>query len=90
MANLDSADWTYVPECGDTPAYSIYRKSIEKGVLDDREYRIIALENGLQAVLVHDAKADKSAASLEVSVGHLRDPVCSSPHNYHSGYFTRN
>ena len=78
MANLDSTDWTYVPECGDTPAYSIYRKSIEKGVLDDREYRIIALENGLQAVLVHDAKADKAAASLDVAVGHLHDPVSST------------
>ena len=37
---------------------------------------MIRLQNGLEAMLVHDIKADKSAASLDVAVGHLYDPVC--------------
>ena len=71
---LDSAsNWTRVTS-GKTP-YDVYTKPINKSPQDDREYRLIRLENGLQAMLVHHAKADKSAASLDVAVGHLYDPV---------------
>ena len=71
---LDSAsNWTRVTY-GKTP-YDVYTKPINKSPQDDREYRLIRLENGLQAMLVHHAKADKSAASLDVAVGHLYDPV---------------
>ena len=54
----------------------VYAKSIIKSEQDDRDYRIIRLENGLQATLIHDGKTDKAAASLDVAVGHLNDPVC--------------
>ena len=57
------------------PAYWVFTKPIQKSQQDDREYRLIRLDNGLQAMLVHDAKADKAAASLDVAVGHLHDPV---------------
>jgi len=53
----------------------VYSKPIQKSQQDDREYRLIQLDNGLQAMLVHDATADKAAASLDVAVGHLHDPV---------------
>ena len=62
------------------PSYWVYTKPIQKSQQDDREYRLIRLDNGLQAMLVHDAKADKAAASLDVAVGHLQDPV--STHQY--------
>ncbi|KAJ8483108.1 hypothetical protein ONZ51_g4915 [Trametes cubensis] len=55
--------------------YEVYSKPVEKSPQDDREYRVIRLDNGLQAMLVHDAKADKAAASLDVAVGHLYDPL---------------
>jgi hypothetical protein len=42
---------------------------------DERDYRLVRLQNGLQAMLVHDVKADKAAASMDVAVGHLYDPV---------------
>lgn len=71
----DDADWKRVHANGSTPSYSVYSKPIQKSEQDDREYRIIRLENGVEAVLVHDAKADKAAASMDVAVGHLRDPV---------------
>jgi hypothetical protein len=57
------------------PSYWVFTKPIQKSQQDDREYRLIRLDNGLQAMLVHDVKADKAAASLDVAVGHLDDPV---------------
>ena len=78
-STLDSAsNWTRVTS-GKTP-YDVYTKPINKSPQDDREYRLIRLENGLQAMLVHHAKADKSAASLDVAVGHLYDPVSDQLH----------
>lgn len=32
------------------------------------------LENGMEALLISDAKTDKASASMEVRVGHLSDP----------------
>jgi hypothetical protein len=70
------SDWSPVPTHGSSiPAYSVFNKPIEKPLQDDREYRTIKLENGLSATVVHDPTADKAAASLDVSVGHLSDPV---------------
>ncbi|KAI0672916.1 insulin-degrading enzyme [Trametes maxima] len=68
----DAGTWSRV-STGPTP-YDVYSKPIQKSPQDDREYRVIRLANGLQATLVHDAKADKAAASLDVAVGHLYDP----------------
>lgn len=68
------ADWQRVT-LGGSPPFSKFTKLVEKSANDDRDYRIIRLDNGLEALLVHDAKADKAAASLDVSVGHLSDPV---------------
>lgn len=42
---------------------------------DDNDYRIVELANGLRAVLVSDADADKAAASLNVAVGSGDDPA---------------
>ncbi|GED23694.1 insulinase family protein [Halomonas halmophila] len=41
---------------------------------DDRKYRALTLDNGLTALLVHDPKADKAAASVNVDVGNAQDP----------------
>lgn len=41
---------------------------------DERDYRVLTLENGLTALLVSDPEADKAAASLNVSVGSAQDP----------------
>lgn len=67
--------WRRVPATGSIPEHSVYTKDLEKGDLDTRDYRIIKLQNGLQALLIHDAEADKAAAAMDVSVGHLSDPV---------------
>ncbi|KAJ7481222.1 Metalloenzyme, LuxS/M16 peptidase-like protein [Mycena galericulata] len=67
------SDWERVTPPS-TPPYSVFTKPLQKSPQDDREYRVIRLENNLEAILVHDAKADKAAASLDVAVGHLHDP----------------
>ncbi|KAG6814549.1 hypothetical protein H0H92_000076 [Tricholoma furcatifolium] len=69
----DNADWLRVSS-GPASPFSIFTKPIQKSEQDDREYRLIRLDNGLQATLIHDANADKAAASLDVAVGHLYDP----------------
>jgi len=69
-----TSDWNFVEGPGRVP-YRAYIKPLVKSAQDERAYQLIQLENGLQATLVHDAKADKAAASLDVAVGHLYDPV---------------
>ncbi|KAI0795391.1 LuxS/MPP-like metallohydrolase [Abortiporus biennis] len=69
-----SEDWKDVPAEDNIPSYSVFTGQIEKPDPDDREYRIIRLQNGLLAALVHDAEADKSAACLTIAVGSLQDP----------------
>ncbi|KAL0575207.1 metalloprotease [Marasmius crinis-equi] len=56
------------------PSYDVFTLPIEKPETDEREYRVIKLRNGLKATLVHDARATKAAATLNVAVGHLADP----------------
>ncbi|KAF5373799.1 hypothetical protein D9758_000838 [Tetrapyrgos nigripes] len=69
------AEWQRItPSRSEVPQFTQFVKSIQKSQQDDRDYRIIKLDNGLQATLVHDPKADKAAASLDVAVGHLSDP----------------
>jgi len=68
------SEWKVVEKPGSV-SYRVFTKAIVKSEQDDRDYRIIKLENGLEATLIHDAKADKAAASLDVAVGHLYDPV---------------
>ncbi|KAJ1309144.1 hypothetical protein OPQ81_004817 [Rhizoctonia solani] len=68
------ADWTIVPASADLPGYSIFKKEIRKPEIDDRDYRYIKLENNLEVLLIHDPTTDKSAASLDVEIGHLHDP----------------
>ena len=41
---------------------------------DPRGYRAVVLPNGLKAMLVHDAAAEKAAAAATVAVGALADP----------------
>lgn len=52
----------------------MYKNEIKKPEVDDREYRYIKLENDLEAMLIHDPNADKSAASMDIEIGHLHDP----------------
>ncbi|CAL1705686.1 unnamed protein product [Somion occarium] len=66
--------WQHVQTKGPTPSYNVFPKPVRKSENDDREYRIIRLENGLEAMVIQDATADKAAASLDVAVGHLHDP----------------
>ncbi|ORX91263.1 insulin-degrading enzyme, partial [Basidiobolus meristosporus CBS 931.73] len=54
--------------------YKLLANKIEKSDTDDRSYRMIQLDNGLQAMLIHDPETDHGSAALDVHVGHLSDP----------------
>ncbi|KAJ3300130.1 Insulinase (Peptidase M16) [Borealophlyctis nickersoniae] len=76
MSNANSAE--RVPtEVANSPVskhnYQLF-SNIRKPDLDDREYRLVTLENKLQALVISDPKTDKSSAALDVHVGHLCDP----------------
>ena len=67
--------WTRVQAQPDLTPHLLFTKPIRKNDVDTRDYRLIKLENGLQALLIHDATADKAAAAMDVGVGHMADPV---------------
>jgi hypothetical protein len=54
--------------------YSVYLPTIDQSTNDDRAYRLIRLDNGMECMLVSDPTTDKSAAGISVRVGHLSDP----------------
>ncbi|KAG8889415.1 Insulinase (Peptidase M16) [Tulasnella sp. 332] len=74
MHDTNISDWATVNDVSGRKAYEVYTKPLEKGQLDDGEYRYIKLPNALEALLISDPKADKAAAALDVEVGHLSDP----------------
>ncbi|KAF8623490.1 hypothetical protein AX15_006273 [Amanita polypyramis BW_CC] len=75
MATMVDNHWTRAELGNGVPPFSVYDRPIKKPDNDEREYRIIQLDNGLQVTLVHDDHTDKAAASLDVAVGHLSDPT---------------
>ncbi|KAJ2157430.1 metalloprotease [Coemansia sp. RSA 552] len=55
-------------------AYTEFTGSLNESPSDGRKYRLIRLENGLVALLVHDADETKACAAMDVNVGSLADP----------------
>ena len=49
-------------------------ENITKSPQDDRQYRGLILPNGLKVLLISDKTTDKSAAALDVNIGHMVDP----------------
>ena len=48
--------------------------AIDQPPTDQRRYRLVALSNGLRALLVSDETAETAAAALDVHVGYACDP----------------
>ena len=69
------ANWTRRSSADGKYGYKILEDAIQKPDLDDRDYRLIELDNGLRALLVHDARTEKASACLMVQVGAMFDPV---------------
>lgn len=59
--------------CGVVPGLG-GASEVAKPLNDNRNYRYLELENGLQVLLISDPQADKAAASLDVNVGSRQDP----------------
>jgi len=54
-------------------AVAIEQLKLEKPDTDYREYARVVLPNKLEAILIHDEKADKSACCLDVNAGFLEN-----------------
>jgi insulysin len=52
----------------------VLASALEKPLLDTREYRVIKLQNDLEALLIHDPETDKAAAAMDVNIGSFSDP----------------
>lgn len=63
----------HLPSPARDTSVKVLADSLEKPSLDNREYRVISLGNGLEALLVHDAETDKASAALDVNVGNFSD-----------------
>jgi secreted Zn-dependent insulinase-like peptidase len=59
----------------DDSATVVARVDVIKSENDDREYRYITLQNKLRVLLISDADAEKSAAALDVFIGHNQNPA---------------
>ncbi len=55
-------------EAGLSPAHVV------KSPADDRNYRYLTLDNGLNVLLISDPDTDKAAAAVDVNVGSYMDP----------------
>lgn len=69
-AAAPAADWWQPAPLADGGEIAVNRSPA-----DDRQYRYLKLDNGLQVVLVSDAASDKSAAALSVGVGSFDNPA---------------
>jgi hypothetical protein len=47
--------------------------SMERPALDNRSYRVVKLQNELEALLIHDSETDKASGALDVNVGSFSD-----------------
>ncbi|PKH87960.1 insulinase family protein [Colwellia sp. Bg11-28] len=57
-----------------TQSVLVNQETVVKSQNDQRQYRYVELDNGLKVILVSDSSADKSAASMDVHIGHMADP----------------
>ena len=46
-----------------------------KPAIDTLEYRIVVLENGLKALVIHDADTDKAAAAMDVRTNSISNKL---------------
>uniref|UniRef100_A0AAV1UPF1 Insulin-degrading enzyme n=1 Tax=Peronospora matthiolae TaxID=2874970 RepID=A0AAV1UPF1_9STRA len=52
----------------------VTRNGLDVSALDEREYETFALPNALQVLVISDPRTEKSAAAMDVHVGHQSDP----------------
>lgn len=62
--------------------HAVFTKPLEAPPTDDRSYRLLRLRNDMEVLVIHDPKADKAAAAMDVHVGHLSDPVSTKAESF--------
>jgi insulysin len=56
------------------PTLEIVEEEMERPDHDDCLYRVVALRNGSEILLIHDPGSDKAGAAIDVCVGSFSDP----------------
>ena len=74
LSHLNGSELPHGYERVASSSYATFSRPIEQSPNDDRSYRLVRLDNGLECLLVSDPKTDKCAAGISVRVGHLSDP----------------
>lgn len=73
---MKTTQWLPVQSPEGVPPYNVSNVRLHKSSLDDRNYQYIRLDkNQLHVLLVQDPTTDKAAASMDIKVGHMSDPV---------------
>ncbi|KAF7722305.1 Insulinase (Peptidase M16) [Apophysomyces ossiformis] len=70
IARSSDAEWSSSQD----ESFHIYTKPLEKPAIDEREYRLLRLNNQLEVLLISDPETDRASAALDVHVGNLSDP----------------
>ncbi|RBR05200.1 uncharacterized protein FIESC28_11410 [Fusarium coffeatum] len=73
MCHPKHDEGAFATAAGSQIPVTLVTDNLEKSSLDDRVYRVVRLDNELEALLVHDPKTDKASAALDVNVGNFSD-----------------
>ena len=60
--------------CAGAPYFSAESTVVVKSPNDTREYRALALDNGMKVLLISDPTAEKAAAAVDINAGSNSDP----------------
>ncbi|KAG0237856.1 Metalloenzyme, LuxS/M16 peptidase-like protein [Mortierella sp. GBAus27b] len=74
MQTIDSRPLPEGFEPSKDGTYAVFTRPLETPPSDERSYRLLRLRNDMEVLVIHDPKADKAAAAMDVHVGHLSDP----------------
>ncbi|KAI8074834.1 Metalloenzyme, LuxS/M16 peptidase-like protein [Gongronella butleri] len=65
-----SHEWTAAPD----GSHHVYAQPLEIPLNDERKYRLVRLNNQLEALIISDPETDRASAALDVHVGNFCDP----------------
>ncbi|KAF5267108.1 hypothetical protein FOXYS1_2028 [Fusarium oxysporum] len=72
VPHAEHEEQTSTPADG-VPMMMLVTDSLKKPSLNDRDYRVIRLNNELEALRMHDSETDKASAALDINVGNFSD-----------------
>jgi insulysin len=72
VPHAEHEEQTSTPADG-VPMMMLVADSLKKPSLNDRDYRVIRLNNEPEVLRMHDSETDKASAALDINVGNFSD-----------------